>query len=117
MFRFENLEIWKLASAYAKECYILANKFPTTEKFSLSSQLRRAAISISNNIVEGSAFGPVKFRSYLDISIGSALETVNIIAFAFSVGYVELREKQRMYVEAETLIKKIYSFKKSINSS
>jgi len=115
MFRFENLEIWKLASNYAKNCYILVNKFLPTEKFSLSDQLRRAAISISNNIVEGSAFGCVKFRSYLDISIGSALETVNIISFAHNIGYVSRDEKERMYLDAETLIKKIASFKRSLN--
>lgn len=114
MFRFENLEIWKLASEYAKNCYLLANKFPTVEKFSLSDQLRRASISISNNIVEGSAFGPIKFRSYLDISIGSALETVNILSFACQVGYVEDKEKEEMYASAEMLIKKISSFKKSL---
>lgn len=115
MFRFESLEIWKSAGSYAKNCYILANKFPATEKFSLSDQLRRASISISNNIVEGSAFGPVKFRNYLDISIGSALETVNIISFACDVGYLGSKEKEKMYSDAEILIRKITSFKRSLN--
>ena len=115
MFRFENLEIWKLAVNYAKECYSLANKFPQKEQFSLSDQLRRAAISISNNIAEGSAFSNVKFKNFLDISIGSALETVNILLFAIEIGYIEKQKKEILYEDADKLIRKIRSFKSYLN--
>jgi four helix bundle protein len=115
MFRFENLEIWKLAINYAKECYILANKFPQKEQFSLADQLRRAAISVSNNIAEGSAFSNLKFKNFLDISIGSALETVNIILFSIEVGYIDRKKEGALYEEAEKLIRKIRSFKSYLN--
>lgn len=115
MFSFENLEIWKLAVDYGQDCYKLAKKFPVDERFSLSDQLRRAAISISNNIAEGSAFSPIKFRHFLDISIGSILETVNIISFAITIGYLDEKEKSIMYEKAEKLIRKIRSLKNSIS--
>jgi len=111
MFRFENLEIWEIAISYAKDCYFLANSFPAKEKYALSDQLRRAAVSISNNIAEGSAFGTQKFKCFLDISIGSTLETVNILAFAEELRYIVREKKNELYEEAEKLIRKIRSFK------
>lgn len=74
MFRFEELEIWKLAIKYAKDCYRIAEKFPKNEQFSLSDQLRRAAISISNNIAEGSTGSDANFRKFLNTAVGSTLK-------------------------------------------
>ena len=54
MFRFEQLEIWRLSVNYAKLCYEATKTFPKEEQFGLANQLRRAAVSISNNIAEGS---------------------------------------------------------------
>ena len=115
MFRFENLEIWKLAIDYAKDCYNLTNQFPAVEKFALSDQLRRAAISISNNIAEGSATSSARFKNYLDISVGSAMETVNIIFFACELKYFDSKVKDIMYEKGEKLIRKMRSFKMSLN--
>jgi four helix bundle protein len=115
MFRFEELEIWRLSIDYARDCYKIANSFPSKENYALSDQLRRAAISISNNIVEGSAFGIIKFKSFLDISIGSALETVNIIFFANEIKYLDNQTKENMSEKAEKLIRKIRSFKNVLN--
>lgn len=115
MFRFENLEIWKLATEYADELYDTANKFPAEEKFALADQLKRAAVSISNNIAEGSGATTIKdFSCFLDISIKSALETVNIVYFAHLRKYISPERKQYFYQKAETLIKKIRAFKKSL---
>jgi four helix bundle protein len=115
MFRFENLEIWKLAIDYAKDCYNIAATFPNNERFALADQLRRATISISNNIVEGSATTSARFRNHLDISIGSALETVNIILFAQEQNYLNKNKKDEMYEKAEKLIRKMRSFKRTLN--
>jgi four helix bundle protein len=57
----------------------------------------------------------VKFRSYLDISIGSALETVNIIFFACEQKYINIEKKEEMYEKAEKLIRKTRSLRKSLN--
>jgi len=115
MFRFEQLEIWKLAIKYADKLYDIAEKFPPFELYALASQLRRAAVSISNNIAEGSGASTNKdFKSFLDISIKSALETVNILFFAEVRKYTGEKEKLSLYNEAEILIKKIRAFKNSL---
>ena len=113
-FRFEELEIWKLAINYAKRCYDVTNHFPKHENFALADQLRRAALSISNNIAEGSNGSNSNFQKYINIAIGSALETVNILHFATEVGYINYDLKQELYEEVEKLIRKMRSFIKSL---
>jgi len=89
MFRFEGLDIWKLALEYCNNCYDIAKTFPSYEMFALSDQLRRAAISVSNNIVEGSGSDSDKlFCRYLNIAINSIYESVNILIFAEKRGYI-----------------------------
>lgn len=113
MFRFEELEVWKLSVKYGKECYRIADEFPKHE-FSLKDQLKRAGISISNNIAEGSVGSAPNFKRYINISIGSILETVNILNFAFVIDYVDDATRIRMYEEAEKLIRKLRSFSNSL---
>ena len=115
MFRFEKLEIWKLAIEYGNKLYDIADSFPQKELYGLGSQLRRAAVSISNNIAEGSGASTNKdFRSFLDISIKSTLETVNILYFAQLRKYVAKQRRVELYENAEKLIRKIRAFKKTL---
>jgi four helix bundle protein len=117
MFRFESLDIWKLSLDYADKLYDIANLFPTEERFALSDQLRRAAVSISNNIAEGSGSATNKnFSSFLDISIKSTLETVNVLFLACMREYITEKERQSLYSEAEILIKKIRAFKNKLSN-
>ncbi len=115
MFRFEGLEIWHLAIDYGKDRYQFAGRFPKYEIYALSDQLRRSGISISNNIAEGSVGSSASFQKYITISVGSALETVNIFSFAFEMGYIDSEEKAIMYEKAEKLIRKLRSFSKAIS--
>ena len=116
-FRFESLEIWKLAIDYANKLYDIANKFPKQEQFALADQLRRAAVSISNNIVEGSGSSTAKgFCSFLSFSIRSTLETVNVLYFAQNRGYITEKQRKILYTEAEKLIRKIRAFQKTLSN-
>jgi four helix bundle protein len=115
MFRFEELEIWKLAIEYANDIYNITEKFPSSEKYNIIDQLRRASLSISNNIAEGSGVATDKnFKSFLDISIASCLETVNLLYFASQRNYIGQEERFNFYKKAETLIKKTRAFKNSL---
>ncbi|MDD5355610.1 MAG: four helix bundle protein [Candidatus Omnitrophica bacterium] len=117
MFRFEELEIWKLAIEYANEIYDLSEKLPGEERYNVVDQLRRAALSISNNIAEGSATSTTKnFCLFLDRSIGSALETVNLLHFSRKRNYISEVQQSELYNKAEIIIKKIRSFKNSLKS-
>ncbi len=115
MFRFEELEIWQLAIEYGNRLYGIADKFPAKELYAMGSQIRRASLSISNNIAEGSG-GPSNkdFCSFLDRSIKSTLETVNILYFARRRLYIKEEERSGLYKEAEKIIRKIRAFKKSL---
>lgn len=116
MFRFENLQIWQLAVQYGKECYIISRDFPKDETYALQDQLRRAAISISNNIAEGSVGSKLNFKKYLNIAIGSIMETVNILNFAYEINYIDLALRNEMYEKAEALVRKARSFSNSLDS-
>lgn len=115
MFRFESLEIWKLAIEYANKLYEVAKKFPKEELFALGDQLKRAAVSISNNIAEGSGGTTKEFVNYLNVAIKSTLETVNILYFAQERGFVDKNIREGLYEEAERLIRKIRAFKKTFS--
>ena len=68
MFKFETLDIWKEAVKFISEIYHLTKKFPNWETYSLTSQLTRAATSISLNIAEGSSRESKKdFKRFIQI--------------------------------------------------
>ena len=80
MINFREIEFWKRSRQLAIDIYFLTQKFPKTEQFGLTSQLRRCAVSIPSNIEEGSAKSSKKdFGRFLEIALGSAheLETVS----------------------------------------
>ena len=114
MFRFEDLEIWKSSITYAKKLYSVSFMFPKEETYALTDQLRRAAVSISNNIAEGSGGTDKDFANFLSMAIKSALETVNILYFAKEQSYISEDDRISLYQEAETLIKRIRAFRNKI---
>jgi four helix bundle protein len=77
---FKNLEVWKKSRAFVADIYQLSSPFHADETFGITSQLRRAAISISLNISEGSGRGSNReFVRFLDVSYASLLETENLL--------------------------------------
>ena len=71
-YSFYRLEVWQLGMKLVKEIYFITKKFPNEEKFALSSQLRRAAVSVPLNIAEGSIKRTRKdFDSYVRVALGS----------------------------------------------
>jgi four helix bundle protein len=94
-FRFEDLEIFHLALEFATKAYTVTKKFPTEEKFDLTSQARRAANSIALNIAEGSGRGTKRdFSHFLDIAVGSTFEVVTCFFLAKKHGYISEQDLQ-----------------------
>jgi four helix bundle protein len=86
---FEMLDVWQKARAFKNEIYMLVNKFPAHEKFSLSDQLKRSARSIPIQIAEG--HGRRTFPDQLRFCIiarGSISESLNHLIDAFDCGYI-----------------------------
>lgn|SRR3989344_2035423 len=115
MFRFESLLIWKAAIGFSKDVYKLTKELPKEEIFALGDQLRRASVSISANIAEGSGSSTTKdFKNYLSISIKSSLEVVSLLMIAKENDYISEQQLSVLYNQAEILIKQIRAFKNSL---
>ncbi|HSX40850.1 MAG TPA: four helix bundle protein [Candidatus Saccharimonadales bacterium] len=114
-FRFEHLTIWTDANAFIGKIYKTTKKFPREELFSLTDQLRRSSSSIAANIAEGSGSTSRKdFCHYLDIAIKSLYETVSHLSLAKDQNYITEENRVDLYHDAEILVKKIQSFKKTL---
>ena len=107
-FKFEKLEIWKLAIDLADNVHKLTRNFPKEEMFSLTSQMKRAADSVSLNIAEGSTGqSDVEQSRFLGYSQRSALEVVNCLYLALRRNYIDQQEFDKFYAELERLSIKI----------
>lgn len=89
MHNFKELNVWQKARAFSKSIYALTSSFPKEEQFGVVSQLRRASISISSNIAEGSGRGSDKdMCRFLDIALGSAFEVESLLYLVLDLGYI-----------------------------
>lgn len=81
--KFRNLQIWQKAMEFVTSIYLLSSAFPVEEKFGLTIQIRRAAVSISLNIAEGSGSGTdPEFRRFLKMALRSAYEVMAALEIA-----------------------------------
>ena len=89
MFNYEKLEAWKKAIALANLIYGATKTFPAEERFGLTNQLRRAAVSISSNLAEGcSRSSKQDFARFVEIAAGSAFEVASQSIIARDQGYL-----------------------------
>ncbi len=106
MFKFEKLEVWQLAIAFAERVYAVTSAFPPDERYGLTSQLRRAAVSISSNIAEGSSRSSDQdFARFIEIAYGSLMEVVSQIHLANRRQFVRDEDTQAVRAQAERLAK------------
>jgi four helix bundle protein len=95
--------------------YEAVKKFPSEERFDLTSQARRAANSIVLNIAEGCGRGTTKdFSHFLDMALGSTFETVACFFVARKQSYVSQHELDEMKTNGESLSKRINAFKRTL---
>ncbi len=114
-FRFEGLQIWHQAREFSNDVHRLVAGFPECERYSLTSQMTRAANSVSLNIAEGSGRDTdVDFNRFLGIAMGSAFEVVSASFLALDRGYVDSRTQNVLYEKAEQLAKSINSFRRTL---
>lgn len=90
---FEDLNAWKEAHKLVLLIYKITNKFPGKETFALTSQMRRAAVSVSSNIAEGFSRRGLKEKvMFYSMSVGSITELQNQSLVAKDVGYLDASE-------------------------
>lgn len=100
VFSFEKLEVWQEVKMLTVDVYNLTKDFPDSEKFGLVSQLRRAIISVSSNIAEGSARKTAKDQAHFyHVAFSSLMEVLSQLLICVELGFINesaietLREK------------------------
>ena len=116
----ENLEVWNKAVEFVVKIYKFTKNFPSDEKFGLTSQIRRASVSIPANIAEGAARQTTKeFLQFLSIAQGSSSEVETELLIAYKVGYLDklifLELKQEIESIGRMIIGLSNHLKKKIN--
>ena len=114
---FEDLEVWKAADRLAHNVFRVTKSFPSTYLYDLSSQLRRAALSVPANIVEGSAsLHSKELIQALNISRRSLAETRYLLLFAHEEDLISTGAHEEVLDSCESVGKMLSSLVRSIRS-
>ena len=110
----KDLDVYKLSLDLVEDIYKLTKSFPASENFGLTSQLRRAAVSLPSNIAEGASRASTKdFIRFLNISTGSLAEIETQLVIAERIGYITFKEDLKNNIIS--IRKMIYRLKQSLN--
>ncbi len=115
MFNFEKLDVWHKAIDFADAVYSITKTFPDDERFGLTSQMRRAALSISSNIAEGtSRTSKNDFARFIEIAAGSVFEVVSQTYLSKRRAYLSEADYQRLYAAAEEQSRMLSGLRRSL---
>lgn len=113
MMPYEKFIAWKVTHRLALEVYRVTESWPKNERYELTSQTRRAALSAATNIAEGSAKGGVReFRRFVDISLGSLSELSYLLRFSRDreiISEENFRQIDDLRARAGTLTWRLYA--------
>ena len=110
-----NLEVWKLAHKLTLEVYKISNKFPSSENFGLTSQIRRSSSSVPTNIIEGQGRQHKKeFIQFLYIAKGSLEETNYQLFLAKDLNYISKEEYLSLFEICTRIKMMLYKLIKSL---
>jgi len=108
---FKELDVWKKAIEIGKDVYRITKSFPRDEIYGMTSQLRRAVVSISSNIAEGCGRRTSKdFVCFLHNAMGSIREVESQLIFAEGLGYLDGDELKYLTVELDKLGRMLNGF-------
>ena len=113
---FEKLEVYQHAEDLVVKIYNLAKKFPKEELFGLTSQIRRASVSVTLNLAEGSVERTKKeFIKFTNTAIGSLVETKSALRIGVKLGIMEQKDFEEVLPLIDKIFFKILALKKSLN--
>ena len=116
-FSFEKLEVWQNSRTFVKSVYLIINRLPNEEKFAICNQLRRASVSVSSNIAEGSSrFSPKDQIRFIEIAYGSLIETYCQLKLCVDLDYISENEMEECKSLIFKISRQLSSLKKSIQS-
>ena len=104
MQNFEKLEVWQQARILVNDIYAITREFPEEERYGLTLQLRRAAISISSNIAEGAGrVSPKDQKHFFTMAFGSIYEVLSQIILSFDLGFINEDILQKIRTQIKTI--------------
>ena len=118
MFNFEKLDVWQEAIQFADLVYQLRGDFPSEERFGLTNQMRRAAVSISSNLAEGSSrVSRTDFSRFVEIATGSLFEIVSQSTIALRRKMITQNDYNRIYAASEKQSKMLSGLRRSLSEA
>lgn len=113
-FGFEKLDVWMSSIEFSQLIYSATKTFPDNEKYGLVSQLRRAVVSISSNIAEGSCKASLKDQArFSEIAFGSLMEVLNQIIISKNLNYINNETYILIREKIEILSRQLNAYKNS----
>ncbi|MBN1688990.1 MAG: four helix bundle protein [Candidatus Omnitrophica bacterium] len=95
---YKKLIVWQKANALALEIYLSTKNFPKEEIYGITSQIRRSALSVPTNIVEGyGRQGKRELKYFVNIALGSLAETEYLLGFCKDLGHLESSSYQKLH--------------------
>ncbi|MFY0651055.1 MAG: four helix bundle protein [Cyclobacteriaceae bacterium] len=116
MHRYKELKVWQKSMDLAEQIYQMTKDFPKEEKYGLTSQLRKCAMSIPSNIAEGAGRNTDKdFSRFLDVSVGSLFELETQILLSARVGFLSEEHRNQITDEVSQIHAMLIGLKKTLN--
>ncbi len=117
MHNFKELNSWKEAKDLSVHIYKLTSKFPSSEIYGITSQIRRAAVSIPSNIAEGAGRNSNKdFSRFIAIALGSAFELETQLLIASEIDYIDNEDYKELIVSLNKIQKMLVNFQKHLKN-
>ena len=114
LFAFERLEVWQLARKFFKQAYTLIDTFPSSERYNMVDQIRRAATSIALNLAEMTSRSSYKEQAhYSEIAYGSTIEVYCAFLLSYDMGYISEQQLEELKERISELSNKINALKNS----
>jgi four helix bundle protein len=112
MQHFRELKVWQKSHRLVLGLYQLSKRFPSDERFGLTSQLRRAAVSVPTNIAEGTKrLGKQDYARFLNIAEGSLSETEYLVMLSCDLGYLQKQDTEKPLCEISEIARMLYALR------
>ncbi len=115
MQRFTELKVWQRGHSLVLAIYRLTSGFPSAERYALTSQLRRAALSVPTNIAEGSKrLSSQEYSRFLNISEASLVETEYLLMVGRDLGYITSAAANTCFKDIAELARMLHALRKKV---
>ena len=113
-YSFEKLDVYSESRVFVKMRYSVSAKFPESERYALTDQIRRAVISITSNIAEGTSRMSNRDKAhFVEMSYGSLMEVVSQLQIAMDLGYISQEQYEAQQSIIENISYKLYALRRS----